>query len=249
MLVEIGPHNALAGPIRQTVVLPELKNKGIQYGSCLIRGKDAVGAMHALVCSLLSIGCRVDLGAVNFPGEESRFKVINDLPCYPWTHQVRHWTEPRLNRAHRLRAHAHHDLLGSPEVGGSILAPTWRHTIRPSEVPWVHHHLVQFDIVYPGAGFISMAIESFRQISQSNHKVISGYRLQEIDIIKALVIPNPSNGVEVQLPLRECSKKSPGKQGWHEFHVYSINEEDACIEHCKGLICLNQNQSKNLLAC
>lgn len=201
MLVEIGPHNALAGPIKQTLVLPELKNKGIQYGSCLIRGKDAVGTLHALVCSLLSIGCRVDLGAVNFPGEESRFKVINDLPCYPWTHQVRHWTEPRLNRAHRLRAHAHHDLLGSPEVGGSILAPTWRHTIRPSEVPWVHHHLVQFDIVYPGAGFISMAIESFRQISQSNHKVISGYRLQEIDIIKALVISNPSNGVEVQLSL------------------------------------------------
>lgn len=244
ILVEIGPHNALAGPIKQALVLPELKNKGIQYGSCLIRGKDAVGTMQSLVCSLLSIGCRVDLGAVNSPREESRFKVIHDLPCYPWTHQVRHWTEPRLNRTHRFRAHANHDLLGSPEVGGNILAPTWRHTIRPSEVPWVHHHLVQSNIVYPGAGFISMAIEAIHQISQSNHKVIIGYRLQEIDIIKALVVPNSSNGVEVQISLRECSNKSPGKQGWHEFHVYSTNEEDAWSEHCKGLISLESKPVK-----
>ena len=243
MLVEIGPHSALAGPIRQALMLPKLKNKGIQYGSCLTRGKDAVGTIQALVCSLLCIGCRVDLGAVNFPREETRLNIINDLPCYPWTHQVRHWTEPRLNKAHRLRAHPYHDLLGSPEVGGNSLTPTWRHIIRPSEVPWVHDHLVQSDIVYPGAGFISMAIEALHQISQS--KVISGYRLQEIDIIKALVIPNSSHGVEVQLSLRDCSSKYPGKQGWHEFHVYSTNEENTWTEHCKGLISLESKPVKS----
>lgn len=226
-------------------MLPKFKNKGIQYGSCLTRGKDAVGTMQALICSLLSIGCQVDLGAVNFPREETTLNVIHDLPCYPWTHQVRYWTEPRLNKAHRLRAYPHHDLLGSPEAGGNGLTPTWRHIIRPSEVSWVHDHLVQSDIVYPGAGFISMAIEALHQISQSNSKVISGYRLQEIDIIKALVIPNSSHGVEVQLSLRDCSSKYPGKQGWHEFHVYSTNEENTWTEHCRGWISLESQPVKN----
>ncbi|OCL05917.1 reducing type I polyketide synthase [Glonium stellatum] len=236
VLVEVGPHSALAGPIRQSLMLPELKGMEISYGSCLVRGKNAVETMQTLACSLVRKGYPVKLAAVNFPHEMRRPRVLHDLPPYPWTHQVRHWKESRLNKAHRQRKYPNHDLIGSPLTGANPLEPTWRHIIRPSEVPWVHDHLVQSDIIYPGAGLISMAIEATRQIAQSSNKTILGYRLREIEIMKALLIPNTLEGVEVQLRLRKCSERMLGMKEWQEFCVYSTDGDGTWTEHCNGLI-------------
>ncbi|KAL9123055.1 MAG: hypothetical protein Q9187_000382 [Circinaria calcarea] len=234
-IVEIGPHSALAGPIRQTLTLPELEDYKISYGSCLERGQNAVLSMQNLACFLLSEGYPVDLEAVNFPRGAHGRQVIHDLPSYPWNHSVRHWMEPRKNKEYRHRQFPPHELLGSRAPGTNPMMPTWRHIIRPSEIPWVRDHLVQSDMVYPGAGCICMAIEAARQISESTAEVVSGYNLREIEIMKALVIPDTQDGIEVQITLRDCSNKTLD-QNWKEFHVYSADKDGNWNEHCKGLI-------------
>lgn len=134
-----------------------------------------------------------------------------------------------------MRKFPSHDLLGSQLLGNNPLTPTWRHFIRPSEMPWVRDHVIQSNMVYPGAGCIVMAIEAIRQISVPEQHVL-GYSLKDIEIMKALVIPDTAQGIEVQLALRPLTEKSLDAQGWYEFHVYSIGDESSWEEHCKGLI-------------
>ncbi|KAK3946253.1 reducing type I polyketide synthase [Diplogelasinospora grovesii] len=236
MLVEIGPHSALAGPIRQCFQPSELKGANITYGSCLVRGKDAVDTMHTLVASLVAKGYPVNLDAVNFPRASKKLSLLPDLPSYPWNHRTRHWWESRVNKAHRQRVFPSSEVLGTQLLASNGFNPTWRNIISPSEVPWVREHTVQSNIVYPGAGLISMAVEAMRQQTEINRQVAVAFRLQDVDIKTALVIPDTSEGVEVQLSLRKDNSKTLGLDDWWEFSICSTSDESTWQEHCKGFI-------------
>ncbi len=239
LVIEVGPHAALSGPIQEIAALPVFKGSKISYFSCLVRNNSAVDTMQTLACDLLRKGCPVNMKSVNFPNGRHAHRVLHDLPHYPWNHQIRYWAESRLNKTHRHRKDAPHDLLGSLVLGTNMLTPSWRHTIRPSDLPWTREHMVQGNIVYPGAGYICMAIEGACQSSQSGDKVILGYQLRNIDILQALVVPDTVDGVEVQLTLRPCSDKAIYAKGWMDFQVFSATEENKWIEHCKGLITID----------
>lgn len=236
VVVEVGPHAALSGPIQELLTLPEFKGCEIPYLSCLVRKSSALDTMHALVCDLIRKGYPVNLGAINFPNGRDGVRVLYDLPHYPWNHSTRHWSEPRLNKAHRQRLETPHDLLGSLSLGANLLTPSWRNIIRATDLPWVRDHLVQSNIVYPGAGFICMAIEGALQAVEAGEKRILGYHLRDIDILQALIIPETAEGIEVELSLRPCSDKAIYAKGWKEFQVHSVSEENKWTEHCKGLI-------------
>lgn len=239
-ILEVGPHSALAGPIRQTMGLPAFEGKRISYLSCLSRGKNAVETMQSLAATLHRQGTRVDLSAVNFPINRDGLRVLYDLPSYPWNHEHGYWAEPRLNKEHRLRKQKHHDLLGSPLIGGNALSPTWRHIIRVSDTPWLRAHKVQNNIIYPGAGYICMAIEAVSQLSRGQGHTISSLSLKDVEILKALIVPDTGAGVEVHLTLHEGSEKALTGQPWQEFHVYSCDDTGKWSEHCKGFIARNQ---------
>ena len=245
-MVEVGPHGALGGPIRQTLKLPQLKDLGITYASCLWRSKNAVSTMHDLAASLAAKGYPINLDAVNFPRQTSVLRALGDLPSYPWNHRTRYWYESRINRAHRNRELPSHDLLGSRFLGSSPMTPTWRHFIRPSEVPWVRDHQVQSDIVYPGAGLISMALEAMRQITAMGEKPVTGFRLSDVEILQALVIPDTARGIEVQLSFQDSDSKTLGLKGWHDFSICSIQGDDSWIEHCRGMITAEFTETRSL---
>jgi acyl transferase domain-containing protein/NADPH:quinone reductase-like Zn-dependent oxidoreductase len=235
--LEVGPHGALAGPIRQTLKLSGLKDGEISYVSCLTRGKDALWTAQNLVATLLCKGYPVDLNAVNFAGDVSNLRVLNDLPSYPWNHSTKYWVESRLNASHRHRKHAPRRLLGTLIPGVNPLAPSWRHFLRLSDMPWLRDHMVQSDIVFPGAGSISMAIEGLRQITASSGESITRYKLRNIEFINALIIPDTTEGIEVQLSFRQCNANELDHQSWWEYHLYSIPQSgDSWIHHSKGLI-------------
>jgi NADPH:quinone reductase-like Zn-dependent oxidoreductase/ubiquinone/menaquinone biosynthesis C-methylase UbiE len=218
--------------------MPNFGGRKVSYGTCLVRKTNAVDTMHTLVCDLIRRGHPVNMNAVNFPFGRHGVRVLHDLPHYPWNHQSRYWSEPRQNKAHRHRLDAPHDLLGSLVLGTNATAPSWRNIIKESDLPWVHDHLVQSNIVYPGAGFICMAIEgALQQASRAGatKKVVS-YRLRDVDILQALVIPDTAEGVEVQLELRPCREKAIYAKGWKEFTVYSVSGDNKWTEHCQGLI-------------
>ena len=79
MILEIGAHSTLAGPIRQV-----LKARGAElpYVSCLKRSVDAVETMQELACELLSRDYPVTLAPINFPlGQDLNTNVfVTDLP-------------------------------------------------------------------------------------------------------------------------------------------------------------------------
>ncbi|KAK8010514.1 hypothetical protein PG990_009479 [Apiospora arundinis] len=238
IVIEVGPHAALSGPIGDILTLPEFRNTDIQYLSCLLRNSSSLVTMHALIGQLVGKGVPVKLDAVNFSRGRQNARLLRDLPPYPWTHQIRHWCEPRVNRSRRNNKHLPHDLLGSMVDGTNPNAPIWRHVIRTTELPWVRDHTIQSSIVYPAAGFICMAIEAAYQNSQETDasKIVSGYRLRDIHIHPALIIPEGSDGIELQIALRPTSKKSMSLRGWSEFHISSVGLDNNWTDHCQGLI-------------
>ncbi|EAA29886.2 hypothetical protein GE21DRAFT_5309 [Neurospora crassa] len=238
MVIEVGPHAALSGPIQDILGMPQFKGVTIPYGSCLIRKKSAVDTMQDLVGDLVRKGYPVNLKAVNFPFGMEGVKVLTDLPAYPWNHSTKHWIEPRFNRALRQRSEAPHDLLGSLVLGCDPSAPTWRHIVRLGDLPWAKDHCVQGNMIYPAAGYIAMAVEGMQRFAsrQAGDKKIAGYQLRDVDILNALVVPETSEGIEMQLSLRPGSERDLSTKGWTEFTVQSVNLDNKWTDHCKGLI-------------
>ncbi|KAL2875455.1 hypothetical protein SGCOL_009367 [Colletotrichum sp. CLE4] len=239
-ILELGPHSALAGPIRQICKIPALKGLNLPYASGLVRGQNAVVSMQAAAGALWCKGSPVNLSAVNCQEDYTSLRVISDLPTYPWNHTNSFWQESRLNVAHRMRTHVRHELVGSLLPGPSSSNPIWRHFLKANDLPWLRDHLVQSDIVYPGAGGICMAIEALRQYSEVPAETLDGYCLRDIQISNALVIPDTEAGIEVQLSLHPCDDKNL-EPGWYEFSLKSPGTDgNSWNEHIHG--CISQRQ-------
>lgn len=250
VIVEVGPHTALGGPIQQILALPEFKDLQLPYYGTLIRKTSATASMQALAASLLQEGYPVDMEEVNFPyGRSRHVKVLTDLPSYPWNHQVKHWVEPRLNRALRERSQPPHDLLGSLVEGSNPLTPSWRHVLRISESPWTRDHAIQQNVVYPAAGYMCLAIEAIRQFSGTDPttkmKKICGYRLKDVDFLQALMIPEGSDGIEIQTTLRPVSARDVSARGSHHFEVWTVTMDNLWTQHAKGLISVDYEMSSS----
>ncbi|KAK0717837.1 thiolase-like protein [Lasiosphaeria miniovina] len=191
MVVEVGPHAALSGPVQDIMSLPQFRGASIPYASCLVRKRNAVDTIHVLVRNLIQKGCAANLAAVNFPHSTHGLKVLHDLPHYPWNHQTRHRIEPRVNKALRNRAEAPHDLLGSLVPGVNLDAPSWRHMVRVSDIPWLADHVVQGNIVSPAAGYMAMAIEGMSRhaLGDKGGRQILGYQVPSVILIPCKVLP------------------------------------------------------------
>ncbi|MCJ1383523.1 hypothetical protein MMC17_006637 [Xylographa soralifera] len=250
VLVEIGPHTGLGAPINEILAQSVYQSIELPYFGCLVRNTNARDSMQILAANLLRAGHPLDMEAVNFPfGKWPFLRVLTDLPPYPWNHQNKHWSESRLNRALRERVLPPHDILGSLVLGTNLHAPSWRHILRATELPWIRDHVVQSSIVFPGAGYVCLAIEAIKQIRQveanaaTGAKEIAGYRLRDIDILQALVVPDNADGVEIQTVLRPVNDKNIGLRGWQQFEVLSVTTDNRWTHHAKGWISVELEES------
>jgi acyl transferase domain-containing protein/NADPH:quinone reductase-like Zn-dependent oxidoreductase len=238
IMVEIGPHSALAGPVTQIVKADtKLSTSSIKYLSSLVRERNATEAMQTLAGQLFERGCSVSMSAVNRFDSNQRPTVLTNLPPYPWNHSTPYWAESQESKRYRQRANPRTDLLGVPVRQGNSIEPTWRHLIRTSELPWIRDHKVEGNIVYPAAGFITMAIEASAQIAASQGEDIVGFELREITIGTALIIPETVGESEVLFSLRPYNENSRSSSDlWSEFRVFSSSAEGNSVEHCRGLV-------------
>ena len=121
LILEVGPHSALAGFVKQNfATLGETK---IGYSSCLVREKSGVGTILGAVSNLYMAGYPVDLKAVNSDGFKAEHQVLVDLPAYPWDRSISYWHESRLSLDCRKRSAPRHPLLGAPASDFNILEP------------------------------------------------------------------------------------------------------------------------------
>ena len=234
-LLEIGPHGALRGPIREIIgELPE-SNK-VNYETLLKRGSSATQTSLAVTGGLYCRGYGVDIAKIN----EGKAKHVSnnllvDLPSYPFNHSKSYWSESRLGEGYRFRKSPRHELLGAPVPDWDKNNAIWRNWIRISENPWVKDHRVTGSTLYPAAGMLVMAIEASQQLA-STGKRVKGFRFKEVVLHMALRIPRNAEGVETHFHLRPyLDSTAATSSSWSEFELRSF-EGGEWREHCRGLI-------------
>ena len=242
LFVEIGPHSTLMTPIRQT--LDELSPASFKhsYQPSLVRNRSAERTLLELSAKLFEKGHQIDLNAVNNLTEiDDQPAVVQDLMPYPWDHSQTHWYESRLSTEHRQHRYPVHDLLGRRVAGSTILEPSWSHIMSSAELPWLREHVIDNIAIFPASGFLCMAIEAIRQITQERRApgAILNYVLHDVAFLKALVIPDLPSKIEIQLSLR--SSETSGGKGTpvtEYFRIFSIDLDGLWREHCHGFIML-----------
>ncbi|KAL2839654.1 hypothetical protein BJY01DRAFT_250383 [Aspergillus pseudoustus] len=248
IFVEIGPHPALKGPVGQTLKAMKFE---VPYIPSLSRGVPAFESLLSMAGQLFQAGCLVDLRAVNSilsynsDGEVCKIstsKRLKDIPTYAWDHHTRFWHETRPEREFRLRTNRH-SLLGSPVPTAPKSRPQWRNYLRLNEMPWLSHHVVDSKVIFPGAGYISMALEAIATRTPNYKKIL----LREVVFKSALTLQNGESGTEVMLDLqpRIVSAKQ-SSSSWYRFTIFSFDHVHSTNEHCHGLIYAEQGTPKTV---
>ena len=230
LLIEVGPHSALVGPTHQTIKHINRDSFRYDYLPSLVKGQNSLHSILRLAGKLFEYGypSRID-NANALGGSRQPLTVVNDLPSYSWDYSTRYWHEPRLSRDHRLRQNPYHDILGLRIVGGSVLDRSWRNLISMENLPWLRDHVIDNQVIFPGAGYLCMAIEATRKVVQDSRKtgVVRQFVMRDVVFSKPLVIPELPEKVEVQLTLIP-------RHGMHS--ILTLARDGAWSEHCRGTI-------------
>jgi acyl transferase domain-containing protein len=139
LLIEIGPSNALMGPVNQ---VKKSVSSTIEYTSAWKRGSEALRTMLELSGKLFNMGYPISLAPINRDNEASSPSFITDLPNYSWNHSVKYWGESQSSTDWRFRKFVTHDLLGSKILGTPWTHPTWKKTLRLNDITWLRDHVV-----------------------------------------------------------------------------------------------------------
>ncbi|KAK5659385.1 hypothetical protein OQA88_1478 [Cercophora sp. LCS_1] len=222
LFLEIGPHSALAGPLRQ--ILRAEGASGARYSATLVRAQDDRSAILTSVGNLFQNNIPVDFASLCPAGS-----VLTDLPLYPWQRSGPYWSESRMCRSWRQRQFPQHDALGARVFENPGSNTTWRNLMRLDDIPWVREHDVSGDIVFPGAGYIAMAGEAARQVSG-----LSDYTCREVKIINALVLHEGKES-EVMTVLKPARLTTTLHSVWHDFEISSFQNE-SWVVHAFGQV-------------
>jgi hypothetical protein len=79
-----------------------------------------------------------------------------------------------------------------------------------------------------------MALEAMSQVAQSRQQTVACYELRDVEIEKALIVPETTEGVEVQLSITPCDDKLLGCKDWLQFRICSVSGENVWTQHCTG---------------
>ncbi|KAJ8119174.1 hypothetical protein ONZ43_g3832 [Nemania bipapillata] len=240
-LIEIGPHAALRSAIEHM-----RKKLGIEdttpYDSTLLRGRDAELCMKSLAGNLFTSGHGLNWSAVNGWSDDAleSFKTIHSLPPYPWDYSAGlMWNESRPSRELRNRVHPRHELLGSAQLAGNGIELSWRNILRLEEVPWIRDHKVETQIVFPAAGYLTMAIEAMSQASNFDSLAPGAtFTFRDVNIMTAFVIEEGASAQVAELHTTLAPRKistSTRSSIWYEFSISSWLADVSTL-HCSGSI-------------
>lgn len=248
MLIEIGPHSALQGPLRQILSSLAGNARNIQSLPSLIRSEDSVSSILRLCARLFMGGCRLRMKGINFPTSRlGAASILTDLPPYQWNHEKRYWHDTRLHQELRTNHSARHDLLGIRLADSGVLEPIWRNVLVIDDVPWLRDHSVQGFIVFPMAAYLCMAMEACRQQAEWKGAKYDRIEFREIAVHQALTIPE-SGPVELRLSLIAYSEGTRSySDSWSQFNISSWTKERSWLTHCRGLVAIRLPHGTNLI--
>ena len=236
LAIEIGPHSTLQGPIRQIAQTFEGSSRRLQSFPSVIRKKDGVACILDLAARLVTSGCRLKLGKVNFPSSDLVPSTLTDLPTYQWNHTKRYWYNGRETEEVLRYMSPRHDLLGSRASDCTVDAPRWKNVLAVEDVPWLRDHSIQDVIIFPMAGYLCMAMEACRQQTHWKGNSFDHITLRDVAVRQPLTMSD-STPIELRLSLTPYSEGSHSFSGtWSHFKVSSWTSDRGWLDHCSGLV-------------
>jgi acyl transferase domain-containing protein/NADPH:quinone reductase-like Zn-dependent oxidoreductase len=233
-LIELGPNNTLAGPVTQIAKAAKIDH--LTYAAANKRGpEESSRAIFDVAGKLFLQKSDFSLDKVNIRDntpDKVKPAVIVDLPNYQWKHSTHYWHESLASKDWRFKKFPAHDLLGSKVLGTLWQSPSWHRMLRLSDVPWLRDHRIGSEILFPAAGYISMAVEAVRQTALSTATgqdldVLKArnyrYCLRDVQFPRGLVL---EDDVEVHIMLLLVPMAKLG-QGWWEYKITSLAESDS----------------------
>ncbi|EMT72749.1 Lovastatin nonaketide synthase [Fusarium odoratissimum] len=219
LIIEIGPHPVLKTPCLDT--LEDMIGDRPPYSGVLGRGKDDIQQFSN---GLGFIWTQLGAGSVTFERFEkvaSDSKTvpsfIHDLPNYPFDHARQFMSMSRVSGWYNSMREAPHPILGrrchDRETSQTI---HWRNVLNPKEIPWLHGHQIQGQIIFPATGYISMAVEAVNIIAESNLGLVT---IEDLRVGRALAFSDDDASVESTFDLRIISRSE--KEIEAEFSCYS----------------------------
>lgn len=231
VLVELGPHAALKGPITQIMESWEQKQReGIKYVPSLVRGTDDAKAVLQLGGRLFAMGQDLDFSTIN--GTEAKcHRVLVDLPSYEWDKRRCIHTSP-LSVGKFHSGHTFTPLLGWKMASPGSREHVFRQVFTLDELPWLRDHKIVGDILFPFTGFLSLAVDAFRSMTND----ATSFVVREMHIDRALPIKEEQR-VDI------CTKLRPAETGtghvssslW-TFEVMTWTEQTDWTTHVHGRI-------------
>lgn len=218
LFVEIGAHPVLSPSIKEccdemgieVTIIPSLR-----------RGCDEPIAMARAAGELYCNGYRLDWKRIYADGG-----AFVKLPLYPWQRE-QYWTESEESRQARtgnvtLSRKAHIGATLHPLLGGRMTTalPTWNASVDLEDVQYLEDHVVQGAIVFPGAGYVEMALAAARQISNQGP-----YSIEDVSFMAPLILRNDAS------PTTQFAMEDD-----EAFSVYSTSSDGggAWVRHAHG---------------
>jgi len=215
--VEIGAHPVLASSIGEC-----LEAEGIQGTviASLRRKQDDAATFLTAVGLLHCHGYPLD-----FQRQFEKPSIRLDLPTYPWQ-RTTFWTETpdsrRIRTGHAAEgARPDHLLLGQRL---SSPRPAWCSEVNPQQPKYLQDHRVQGSVVFPGAGFIEMALAAADETIPANGPIA----VERLSIETPLVL---SAGSQTRLQLSIGADR--------QFQIHSLAQQEGeqrWTRHVSGVL-------------
>jgi len=207
--VEVGPHPVLRPAIRESLSLAG--NKGYTLQSLNRKSPDERATLLESLGTLHTLGISTNLDA-----DDGREYV--KLPSYAWQRD-KYWRESKASRQERFGSSGstwfYDDL--------NLFYPAWEFELSSAFFPYLDDHVVQGNVVFPGAAYVEAGVELNRQLTERTSCVI-----ENISFLSMLASAD-DKVQKVQLHYDEASR-------YYSIHSSLTDDHDRWALHARGKI-------------
>jgi acyl transferase domain-containing protein/D-arabinose 1-dehydrogenase-like Zn-dependent alcohol dehydrogenase/acyl carrier protein len=221
--LELGPHGVLTSMAAAS--LPDASQDRLALLSCLRRDRSESETLALALGGLHCHGVEVDWHAYFKPLEPARV----DLPTYAFTRQ-RYWLDaPKANAADLAAAGVEatgHPLLVAAVALSDADAYVFTARLSLAEQPWLADHVVFGRVLFPGTGFLDLALHAGAHVGAPHVEELS---------IEAPLLLDKHEDLTLQL-----SVTVPDARGVRSFQIHtrsgSTADGGSWVQHASGVL-------------
>jgi len=234
LFLEVGPHPVLTANLQQC--LAQKKTDGAVIYT-MRRQRDQRQTLLEAAGTLYTQGCAPEWTRIT----PSVGKCV-PLPTYPWQRE-RFWVDADSSKSllflsgNAGSTQGEHPLLGSEfSLSTKPTVRAWQQTLTSSAPAWIAEHVVQDTIVFPGAGYVEMALSVSSLIFGDTPVVI-----ENVSFDQMLVLPHGEERVV------QVVADVTGEQGALRVASHASNA-DSWIEHATCRLAVDSPDSWTSIA-